>query len=140
MGWKVSLLLICLLFLLAVIPEKCDTSPADSSQHLQIPTQQSSSWYAKACKPKQPMSKNNVSLIWMFVLFCSSVKAAHSRGLESPSSSDSESSSRSDSEGESAIEEPPQCPGSSSMKAEVRFIGSVITAVFLCLFLNLGLF
>eukprot|EP00066_Takifugu_rubripes_P013638 XP_011602904.1 PREDICTED: AF4/FMR2 family member 1 isoform X2 [Takifugu rubripes] len=74
-----------------VIPEKCDTSPADSSQHLQIPTQQSSS--------------------------CS-VKAAHSRGLESPSSSDSESSSRSDSDGESAIEEPPQCPGSSSMKAE----------------------
>lgn len=111
------------------------------THHLQIHPSTPRSPHSKALhgmrKPadqKRPMSKNNVSLIRMFVLFCSSVKAAHSRGLESPSSSDSESSSRSDSDGESAIEEPPQCPGSSSIKAEVHFIGGVITEGFFVFF------
>lgn len=54
--------------------------------------------------------------------FRSSFKAPHSRGLESTSSSDSESSSRSDSDSESAAEEPPKCPGSSSIKAEVLLL------------------
>lgn len=109
------------------------------THHLQLHPSTSKSPHGKALhgmrKPANQMSKNTVFLIQMFGLCCSSVKAAHSRGLESTSSSDSESSSSSDSDGESAIEEPPQCPGSSSMKAEVHFIGGVITAVFFVFFI-----
>lgn len=114
--------LIYIFFHLAVIPEKCDSSPADSSRHLQIPTHGITSWYAEACTPKRPANKNNGSLIGMFVRFCSSFNAAHSGGRESTSSSDSESSSRSDSDGESAAEVPRRRPGSSSVKAEVHSV------------------
>ncbi|KAM6975921.1 LOW QUALITY PROTEIN: AF4/FMR2 family member 1 [Tautogolabrus adspersus] len=49
---------------------------------------------------------------------CSSLQAAHSRRVESASSSDSESSSRSESDSESATEEPPRPPVSNSVKSE----------------------
>ncbi|KAL3041825.1 hypothetical protein OYC64_019909 [Pagothenia borchgrevinki] len=48
----------------------------------------------------------------------SSLEAAHSRGVEPASSSDSECSSRSESESESTIEEPPPPPVSISVKTE----------------------
>lgn len=67
----------------------------------------------------------NIVILCVSACVCarfSSFGAAHSKGVESTSSSDSESSSRSESDSEGTAEEQPQHPVGNSVQSEVRLL------------------
>ncbi|XP_070781142.1 AF4/FMR2 family member 1 [Enoplosus armatus] len=81
--------------------------PAKEAEHVSsCPGQKN--YESSPADPPQLLQQSSSSLF----------EAAHSRGVESASSSDSESSSRSESDSESTTEEPPQPPVSVPVKAE----------------------
>ncbi|XP_034751911.1 AF4/FMR2 family member 4 isoform X4 [Etheostoma cragini] len=83
--------------------------PAKESEHISSCPEQKN--YPKEYSPVHPSQIIQQSPSFSF-------EAAHSRGVDSTSSSDSESSSRSESDSESTIEDPPQLPVGNSVKAE----------------------
>ncbi|KAK5878988.1 hypothetical protein CesoFtcFv8_024340 [Champsocephalus esox] len=93
--------------LMASSPDSHTLTELSRTLQVSVPSQENSK--SPPANPSQLIQQSSSS----------SLEAAHSRGVEPASSSDSECSSRSESESESTIEEPPPPPVSISVKTEL---------------------